>query len=146
MMSNTANGLRVSLKPGKGPFKTGNDVELTGVFENVGKVPFSLTFWWNRFMRITDANGKVVLSGPGPVAPCGIKESHERKEPLGCTQPAGLEIKVGWDYDLKPGKYRIALVFENPPAHGFEPNDDAQAWTGRVESDPIEIVIGKSKK
>ena len=150
-MSDTSNGLRVSLKGPEGPFKGPGKVELTSVFENVGERPFTLTFWWTRFMRVVDKDGDEVRPGPGPSLPCGIPEEPttlapgerlERREVFGCTQPAGLDKKVGWDYDhLAPGRYRLTLVIENPPAHGYDVHSGGKAWEGRLESGPVEIWI-----
>jgi hypothetical protein len=150
-MSNTSNGLRVSLVSKKKRFKDAISVELTGIFENVGDKPFTLAFWWIRFIRVVDKNGKVVRPGPGPALPCGIAEDpttlapgdrFERREGLACTQPAGLNKKVGWDYDhLPPGKYRVSLIMQNPPAHGYDVHSDGEAWKGKLETEPIEIEI-----
>jgi hypothetical protein len=142
----------VTLKASKTAFPTSADVQLTGVFENVGPRPLAMTFWWNRSMRITDAAGKTLVPGAGPVLPCGAAETphllapgarHERTEPLGCTQCAGLSRAVGWSYTLPAGRYRIVLIYENPAPHGHWPNRVPDAWRGRVESEPVEITIGK---
>jgi hypothetical protein len=152
LMPNTSNGLHITLKAPKKPFKNGKDSSLTAVFENVGSKSFSLTFWWVGFFRIKDEKGKLVVPGPGPVLPCGVKEGttkmipgdiREETQTFGCTQPAGLKIKVGWEYDLKPGKYSVIFIYENPAAHGHAVNDAKDAWKGRVETDPIQIVVGK---
>jgi hypothetical protein len=131
-------------------------VQLRSTFENVGKTPLALTFWWNRNMRVTDARGNIVPPDPGPERPCGVGEdptvlepgkSLSRVEPLACTQPSGAKDKIGWSYKLKPGTYKIALVFEAPPAHGFgagphDGNDAANPkWKGKVISNEVTVVI-----
>jgi len=150
-MSNTYNGLRVTLKEPEGPFKGPAKVELTSVFENVGDKAFTMTFWWTRSIRVIDKAGDEVRPGPGPSLPCGIPEepttlapgqSMERREVFGCTQPAGLDKKVGWDYDrLPPGRYRLTLVIENPPRHGYDVHSGGDAWEGKLETEPVDIVI-----
>jgi hypothetical protein len=130
--------------------------QLKSVYRNAGKEPLALTFWWNRSMRVTDAQGRVVEPGPGPVLPCGVREewlllepgaSVERDEPLGCTQPAGRSEKIGWSYELAPGTYRVVLVHEAPPKHGFTQSArDPRAFTGRVESDEVTLVVAEPEK
>lgn len=127
------------------------DFALSAIYRNTGTVPLALTFWWNRSMRIVDAQGRVVNPGPGPVLPCGAGESwltlmpgeqHERAEPLACTQPAGQSAAIGWSYRLRPGSYGITLVFEAPPAHGFTQSDaNAAAFSGRVTSPELRVVL-----
>src|SRR5580700_7032930 len=108
--------------------RAGDTPVLKSVFTNKGTSPLALTFWWNRSMRVVDAQGNVVAPGPGSVLPCGVKEPWlvlepggrvERDEPLACTQPAGRVERIGWSYELAPGSYRVTLVFEAPPKHGF---------------------------
>lgn len=123
----------------------------TGVYTNRGSKPLALTFWWNRNMRVVDAGGRVVAPGPGPVLPCGVGEewvlldpgaSIERVEPMGCTQPAGRSERIGWSYELAPGTYRVALVFEAPPGHGFsQSSPNEHAFKGRVESNEISFQV-----
>src|SRR5882724_1131197 len=82
-------------------------LQVTAKYTNTGDKPISLTFWWNRRLRIVDASGATVTPGPGPVLPCGIRESltvlkpgesFERDEFVGCTQPAGETRSIGWGY------------------------------------------------
>ncbi len=125
--------------------------KFTGVYTNRGSKPLALTFWWNRTMRVVDAGGRVVPPGPGPSLPGGVAEewvvlapgaSIERNEPMGCTQPAGRTERIGWSYSLAPGIYRVALVFEAPPAHGFtQSSPNAYAFVGRAESNEVLVQI-----
>ena len=127
------------------------DLALSAIYTNISRAPLALTFWWNRSMRIVDGSGQLVTPGPGPVLPCGVAEgwqivmpgrSTQRPEPLSCTQPAGQSAAIGWSYALSPGTYRITLVFEAPPAHGFsqsESND--HAFRGRVESQELTVEL-----
>src|SRR5262245_22624620 len=128
---NVAGGLKLTLKPVKATAASSGEIALQGVFENVGTQPLAMTFWWHRSMRITDEKGKTMTPGKGPVLPCGAAEMltaiapgqrHERAEPLLCTQCAGVQQPVGWSYQLPTGKYRVVLVYENPPRHGYQPN------------------------
>jgi hypothetical protein len=118
---------------------------------NDGVAPIALSFWWNREMRVLDSNDRVVVPAPGAVLPCGMAETlevvepgaaFERDEPFGCTQPGGRSENIGWSYKLAPGTYTIALVFESPPAHGFEQHEpDPREFRGRVESNPVTVTI-----
>lgn len=120
------------------------ELTLSAIYTNTTPKPLALAFWWNRSMRIVDAQGRLVTPGPGPVLPCGIVErwqilmpghSYQRSEPLSCTQPAGKSAAIGWSYKLSPGTYGITLVFEAPPAHGFSQSEASEyAFVGRVES------------
>ena len=120
-------------------------------YTNDRAAPIALSFWWNRAMRITDANGVLVVPSPGSVLPCGMAEtleilvpgaSFERDEPLGCTQPGGRSENIGWSYKLAPGRYTIMLVFESPPAHGFVQHaPDPREFRGRVESNAVTVTI-----
>jgi hypothetical protein len=90
-------------------------------------------------------------AGPGPVLPCGVAEdlevvapgaSFERVESLGCTQPAGRSERIGWSYDLAPGTYRVTLIYEAPPAHGFTQHaPDPSEFRGRLESNEVALAI-----
>ncbi len=144
------NGLKVSLSSVKEKYAPGRPVQLNSTFENLGKAEMSLTFWWNRRLRITDSQGKVVVPDKGRELPCGKGESPallapgktiSRSEPLVCTQPKGVEQSIGWKYKLKPGTYKIALVFEAPPTHGYSINSADNAWKGKVVSNEVTITI-----
>ncbi len=150
------NGLKVVLSSARGKYGTNEQVELRSTFENIGKVPLWLTFWWNRHLRITDLQGKLVAPAKGPELPSGLAEKPallgpgeklSRGEPLACTQPLGAKEQVGWSYKLKPGTYRIALIFEAPPPHGYhpapsEPDQPARVWwKGRLISNEVTVTI-----
>lgn len=146
------NGLKVTLASAKEKYATAEAVRLTSTFENVGKEEFSLTFWWNRRLRIVDAQGHIVPPAKGPELPCGLAETPtslapgkmtSRTEPLGCTQPQGAPQAVGWSYKLKPGKYKIALLFEDPPTHGYGVEKSEKAWKGKVVSNEVTITIAE---
>jgi hypothetical protein len=141
--------LAITLTLDRAQFVEGDEIAFKGTYRNTGTAPYSLTFWWNRRMRVTDAAGKEVPPGPGPVLPCGVKEevavlqpgqSLERGEPMGCTQPAGRSESIGWSYTLPPGTYRAVLLFAFPPAHGFL-DREADSWTGQVESNAVEFTV-----
>lgn len=131
-------------------FRAGEPITLRGTYRNAGSEPLALAFWWCRRMRVTGAGG-LVAPGPGPVLPCGVAEEwlvlapgerHVRDEPLACTQPAGRAEAIGWSFDLAPGAYRVALLFEAPPAHGFTQSaPDPRAFRGRVESNEVEVRV-----
>ena len=120
-------------------------------YVNRGTTPLALTFWWNRRLRVVDAKGVVVEPSQGPVLPCGVNElwrvlapgeRHDELQTLACTQPAGRSEAIGWAYELTPGTYRVTLVFETPPAHGFsQAEPHAAAFVGRVESNEVELVV-----
>lgn len=143
--------LAIELRTDGRRFHAGESLALRGTYTNVGQRPLALTFWWNRRLRVTDASGGVVAPGPGPTLPCGAGEEwellepgqrHERDEPLGCTQPAGRPEAIGWSYALAPGTYRVALIFEAPPPHGFSQAEaHERAFRGRVESAEVTIVV-----
>lgn len=126
-------------------------LELRATFRNTGEASLALAFWWNRTMRVTDGSGRVIAPGPGPVLPCGVEEEwtvlapgahHQRDEPLACTQPAGVELPIGWSYDLPPGRYTVVLIYEQPAAHGFtQAAPHPAAFAGRVESNPVVIEV-----
>ena len=125
--------------------------ELVSTFTNDGDAPVALAFWWNRTMRVVDDAGRIVVPGAGPVLPCGVAEdlelvapgaSFERTESLGCTQPAGRSERIGWSYDVAPGTYRVTLIYEAPPAHGFTQHaPDPREFRGRLESNEVAIAI-----
>jgi hypothetical protein len=125
--------------------------ELSSTFTNDGDAPVALAFWWNRTLRVVDAAGQLVAPGPGPVLPCGVAEdlevvapgaSFERAESLGCTQPAGRSERIGWSYDLAPGTYRVTLIYEAPPSHGFTQHaPDPREFRGRLESNEVTLTI-----
>lgn len=127
------------------------DLALSAIYTNRSRAPLALTFWWNRTMRVLDDQGRLVTPGPGPVLPCGVAEgwqvlmpgrSYQRSEPLQCTQPAGRSESIGWSYKLTPGTWRITLVYEAPPAHGFSQSEDNEyAFRGRVESPEIVVEL-----
>ncbi len=144
------NGLKVKLEATKGAAKKAEEIGLRATFENVGGKDVSLTFWWSRFLRVTDAKGNVVTAGAGPTLPSGMAEepvvlapgkTYERAEYFGCTQPAGAPKGIGWSYALPPGRYTVVLVYEVPRAHGFGQNARADGWRGKIESNPVEITI-----
>jgi hypothetical protein len=124
---------------------------LRAIYTNRGTHAVALTFWWNRRMRVARADGTEIAAGKGPVLPCGVGEdwqvlqpgeSYERDEPLQCTQPAGTAKDVGWSFDLPRGTYRVTLVYESPPPHGFtqsEPHPDQ--YRGRIESNDVLLVV-----
>lgn len=123
---------------------------LVSTFTNTGAAPVALTFWWNRRLVVRGAQ-----PGPGPVLPCGAAEdwtvlqpgqAHEREEPFACTQPAGRAEPIGWSYALGPGTWRVRLVYEALPAHGFTQSEPhPQAFTGRLESNELEWVVAPPK-
>ncbi len=127
------------------------DLKLSAIYTNTSRKPLGMAFWWNRSMRIVDANGNVVPPGPGPVLPCGASERwqvlmpharHQRLEPLSCTQPAGQTKTIGWSYKLTPGTWSITLVFEAPPPHGFSQSESNEyAFVGRVESNTVVVEL-----
>jgi hypothetical protein len=145
--------LRITLGPGES-LRAGTPMALRSTFANTGETPVALTFWWTRSLRITDAAGLAVPPGPGPVLPCGAAEEWtvlapgqclERDEPLGCTQPAGVVTLVGWSYALAAGRYRVVLIFEQPPPHGFSQcRPHGQAFAGRVESNAIDVTVSEA--
>lgn len=127
------------------------DLVLSAIYQNTSRQPLALAFWWNRRLRIVDADGRIVTPGPGPVQPCGIAERwhilmpgqrYQRPEPLTCTQPAGQAATIGWSYSLSPGTYGFTLLFEAPPAHGFSQSESNEyAFRGRVESPELVIEL-----
>ncbi len=130
---------------------------LRSTFHNAGAEPVALTFWWNRRLVVRDVNGHLVKPGPGPVLPCGAAEdwtvlepgaSHEREEPLACTQPAGHTEDIGWSYEaLAAGEYRVSLVYEAPPTHGFTQSQaDPRAFVGRLESNEVVLRVPEQAK
>jgi hypothetical protein len=130
---------------------------LLSTFHNAGSTPRALTFWWNRRLVVRDVNGHLVKPGPGPVLPCGVAEdwtvlepgaSHEREETLACTQPAGRTEDIGWSYEaLAAGQYRVSLVWEAPPAHGFTQSEaDQRAFVGRLESNEVVLQVPEKPK
>ena len=152
----SANGLKLMLSSAKEKYGTNEQVRLRSTFENVGNSTFSLTFWWNRHLRITDSQGQIVPPEKGPKLPTGMAErptelapgkTFSRAEPLACTQPSGAKEEIGWSYKLKPGTYRIALLFEVPPSHGDSSaprvrNEPPRTWwTGKVISNEVTVVI-----
>lgn len=124
--------------------------QFISTYTNRGVEPVALTFWWNRRLRVVGAQG-VIEPGKGPVLPCGAGEDwrvlapgerHDEVQTLACTQPAGRPEPIGWSYALAPGTYRVTLVFEAPPAHGFsQAEPHPHAFTGRVESNEVELVV-----
>jgi len=146
------NGLKIVLTSAKEKFNVGEEVLLDSVFENVGEKEISLTFWWDRKLIVRDLEGNAIAPGKGPELPCGIPEIPEvllpgktvsRQEPLACTQPSGVSQSIGWSYDLGPGTYKIALILESPPAHGYGVNRAKNAWNGKVISNEVIIAIGE---
>ncbi len=127
------------------------DGQLVSTFINTGAAPLALCFWWNRRLVVHDAQGREVLPGEGAVLPCGVGEDwtllppggrHERNETLACTQPAGRAERIGWAYALDPGTWRVRLVFEAPPKHGFSQSEPHPlAFRGRVESNDVEWLV-----
>ena len=55
--------------------------ELRARYTNDGAAPIAMAFWWNRWMRVVDAAGDLVVPGRGPVLPCGVNEELEVIEP-----------------------------------------------------------------
>jgi hypothetical protein len=143
--------LEIQLRAEPARYRAGDAVTLAATYLNTGESTLALTFWWNRTMRVVDASDRVVAAGPGPVLPCGVGEEQtllepggrfDRPEPLGCTQPAGARERIGWSYALAAGVYRITLIFEAPPAHGFtQSRGDTRAHVGRVESNEVTVTI-----
>ncbi|MFT3712779.1 MAG: hypothetical protein QM817_34440 [Archangium sp.] len=130
---------------------------LISTWTNDGTAPVALAFWWNRRMRVVDASGAEMKPGGGPVLPCGVPEdwtelepgaSFERDEPLACTQPAGGPPNVGWSYDhLAAGTYRVTLLFQAPPAHGFSQSPaNPRAFSGALESNTVEFAFAPPEK
>lgn len=143
--------LEIRLRSERATFRDDETIELVGVYRNVGDTALALAFWWQRTMRVRDAEGRVVAPGPGPVLPCGAAEDLtilapgerlERAEPLMCTQPAGQGPGIGWSYRLGPGEYGVTLVFAAPPVHGFTQHaPDPREFRGRAESDEVRVVV-----
>lgn len=143
--------LEIKLRSARDRYGAKDELALTATYANTGDTPLALAFWWHRTMRVRDAANRVIEPGPGPELPCGVAETLEilapgatfsRAEPLGCTQPAGQAARIGWSYTLAPGSYRIALIFEAPPAHGFTQHAaDPREFRGRVESNELAITI-----
>jgi hypothetical protein len=146
-----ATTLTITLAVDRPIWRQDESITFTGTYANVGDAPLALTFWWNRLLRVTDAQGHVVAPGPGPVLPCGAAEDWtglkpgerlDRIEPLGCTQPAGQRKAIGWSYVLAPGRYKVRLICEWPPAHGFtQSSPHAQAFRGHVESNEVDLTV-----
>jgi hypothetical protein len=143
--------LKIELHCARDRYREGEDPELRAAYTNLGDGPLALAFWWHRTLRVRDHAGRLVVPGPGRELPCGVPEllevlppgtTHERVEVLACTQPAGHPAHVGWSYALAPGSYRLSLVFEAPPAHGFTQHaPDPHEFVGRVESNEVSIAI-----
>jgi hypothetical protein len=143
--------LTIALAADRPCWRQDESITFTSTFTNTGSSALALTFWWNRMIRVVDARGSVVAPGPGPILPCGVAEEWtvlepgqhlDRTEPLGCTQPAGRREPIGWSYALPPGTYRVRLVFEAPPLHGFsQSRPDPRAYRGRVETNEVELVV-----
>lgn len=143
--------LEIELSGPREASRVGDTITLTGVYRNTGAEPLALAFWWQRSMVVRDAAGQEVAPGPGSVLPCGAAEdltivgpgeSHERSEPLACTQPAGRSERIGWSYALAPGVYTVALIFAAPAAHGFSQHaPDPREFRGRVVSNAVRVVV-----
>jgi hypothetical protein len=142
--------LSIELRAAKPVFRNAQEIELKALYTNKGSTPLSLTFWWNRRMRVVDSSGATITPGAGPVLPCGVREdvvvlkpgeSLDRDEYVGCTQPAGDSRPVGWSYALGAGVWKVTLLFAFPPAHGRIENEDAQAWRGSVESNTVTFSL-----
>lgn len=143
--------MQLTLTTARDAYRADEEPFLRARYTNDAVAPITLSFWWNRAMRVTDSNGVMVVPSSGSVLPCGMAEtlelvepdaSFERDEAFGCTQPAGRSEKIGWSYKLAPGTYTIALVFESPPAHGFVQHaPDPREFRGRVESNPVTVTI-----
>jgi len=148
--------LQIELGTTREQHRVGEPIELTATYHNTGATPLALAFWWQRSMRVRDAEGREVAPGPGPVLPCGVPEDltilapgerHTRAEPLGCTQPAGATQRIGWSYALAPGVYDVVLVFTAPPEHGFSQHAaDPREFRGRVESNAVRVVVEPAPK
>lgn len=145
--------LTIDLRSAKPGFRNAREIELKAKYTNIGAEPISLTFWWNRRMRIVDSNGATLAPGSGPVLPCGIREeltvlkpgeSFERDEFVGCTQPAGESRAIGWSYALAAGIWKVTLLFEFPPAHGRIENEDVRSWRGIVESNTVTFSLDEN--
>jgi hypothetical protein len=144
--------LTITLSRGA-PLLAGEPLALRAIYRNTSAAPIALTFWWTRRMRVVDEAGRPVDQAPGPVAPCGAAEEWtvlppggtcERDEPLACTQPAGVQQTVGWSYPLPAGRYRVSLLFQQPPLHGFtQSTPHAAAFTGSIESTPLDVMVGE---
>ena len=149
-MSDEANGLKVTISGGEGPFKDPDDVVLKATYKNIGSKPFSLTFWWTVILIVRKLDGSIVRPGPGPELPCGVPEeptilepgeSHTMDRYLQNTQPGGFKEKIGWGYDLPPGTYDIKLIMNSPPKHGYDVSTRDDTWRGRVKSNIVRITI-----
>lgn len=130
---------------------------LVSTFTNTSTSTLALTFWWNRFLKVTNASGVVVEPGKGPVLPCGAGEdwlllepgaSTSRPETMACTQPAGADGDIGWSYESLPtGRYSVVLVYRAPPWHGFtQAAPHPQAFTGVVESNAVDVDVVAKKQ
>lgn len=129
---------------------------LISAWTNDGSAPVALAFWWNRRLVVADQHGAVVAPGPGPVLPCGVAEewtvvepgaSFERDESLACTQPAGRTEAIGWSYDLATGTWKVSLVWESPPAHGFSQSEPhPHAWRGKLQSNTVDLHVTRTEK
>jgi hypothetical protein len=143
--------LEIKLRSARDHYRANDEPELIARYVNTGDKPLALAFWWHRTMRVRDAADRVITPEPGPVLPCGVAEhleilapsaAFERPEPLACTQPAGQAARIGWSYTLAPGRYRIVLVFEAPPLHGFTQHAaDPREFRGKVSSNELSITI-----
>lgn len=145
------NGLKLTLRAKTDAGTEMRDIKLESIFENVGDKRINLTFWWNRFIEIQNAEtGEVIAPGPGPVRPCGMGEditsidpqkSFDREEYIGCTQPAGQTQNIGWSYDLKSGRYNAKLIFEYPPSRHNYGGRQGGLWQGKVVSNSVSFSI-----
>ncbi len=146
----TVNKLKLVLAPAKQKYKTSEELQLFSSFENIGEKSFSLMFWWNRRILIIDSKGKIVPPKEGPQLPCGATEypteiqpgkTVSRKEPLKCTQPIGAKEDIGWSYQLKPGTYKISLIYQSPSPYSYGRIVPQDAWKGKVTSNAVEVTI-----
>jgi hypothetical protein len=135
---------------GNAKYVAGESIVFKGTYANVSDESLVLTFWWNRFIKVRDAqSGEIIAPGAGPKLPCGVgedecviaaKSSVEREEYLGCTQPHGAEELIGWSYDLRPGSYIATLVFEYPRCN-YGKSRNSSHFTGRAESNEFQFQV-----
>lgn len=142
--------LSITLQVLKPELVEGEPLELRATYRNEGAEPLGVPLWWTQRLRIADASGAELAPGPGPVLPCGIPERVQVLDPgaslvtdvpFACTQPAGQPLGIGWSYQLEPGRYRVTLIYEFPPRHGFGVERRESCWRGRAESNPVELMV-----
>jgi hypothetical protein len=116
-----------------------------------GNLFICLRHWWvDRLLVVDTERNAVVQPLMGPRLPCGGGEQVKllwpgaecsEEKPFSCTQPAMQDTLVGWDLNgaCEPGReYRIYLVHESPPSHGYGEGDIG--FSGVVVSEPVTVT------